>query len=313
MREIEIDTINEILDAAFKNTKAISPIFVGDTGIGKTQMIERYCKDNHIYLKTLILSQLEASETLGIPIKHQIKYDNGSGLYGSYDVLRTAIPEWVFDLKDKSKGTFDGYENGAMLFLDEFLCAQPSVMNSFLNFLTQKKVGDIDLKDVRIVAATNIGMYTFEPDTNILSRFCWFYVVNNKINDYLNDKRIISNYKDENPRDGILFEPRNLKPRCHEWLTYIDDEYLQCFYEGFTNQIYIKVHKDDAINSSIGMYFEFDSKSNSFVISHSNISNMCAVLKAKFPRIKNWAAIFDGFVNINDVKALDDIKKCLIS
>lgn len=177
MREIEINEIGKIIDAAPLD---MNLMFIGDTGIGKTQSIEKYCKERGIYLKTLILSQLEASETLGVPIKGTREF-NGE----TYDVLNTAVPNWVFDLAE--------HEN-AMLFLDEFLCAQPGVMNSFLNFFTQKSVEGISLKHVRIVSATNIGNYTFDPGTNILSRFCFFYAGNNSVNEYLNDKRITNRY-----------------------------------------------------------------------------------------------------------------------
>lgn len=224
MYELEINEIGNIIDKA---PIGMNLMFVGDTGIGKTTVIENYCKERGIFLKTLILSQLEASETLGIPVKSTREY-NGK----TYDVLSTALPNWVFELKEHEK---------AILFLDEFLCAQPSVMNAFLNFLTQKNVNGIDLSHVRVIAATNIGNYTFDPDNNIIARFCWFYTVNTKMNDYINDPRILNNYKDENPRQGVIFNERSLKPRCQEWLASIDTEDLQMFYEGFTNRKYIVV------------------------------------------------------------------------
>ena len=164
MRKIEINQIPEIIDA---QPKEMSVLIIGDTGIGKTQVIKKYAEDNNIYLKTLILSQIEASEALGIPVQSKRVY-NGK----EYSTIETAVPTWVFDLAE--------HEN-AMLYLDEFLCAEPAVMNSFLNFITEKRVGDIDLSHVKIVAATNIGNYTYDPDNNILSRFCMFYAVNTKL------------------------------------------------------------------------------------------------------------------------------------
>lgn len=295
MREIEINEMMEVMDAA---PNAMNLMFVGDTGIGKTQMVERYCKERGIYLKTLILSQLEASETLGIPIKGEREW-NGK----KYDVLNTAIPNWAFDLAE--------HEN-AMLFLDEFLCAQPSVMNAFLNFLTQKRVADIDLSHVKIVAATNVGNYTFDPDTNILSRFCWFYMVNSSVNEYLNDKRVVNHYKDENEREGVIFEIRSLKPRCQELLQGVDDDHFQMFYEGFTNTHYILVHDDPEINDVISGYFQPDPEVlNNYTISDSNLKAMVNVLKTKFNRIRKWDKICDGFMHISSLSKLAEIRNQL--
>lgn len=292
MYEIEVNEIGKIINASSKN---INLMFLGDTGIGKTTVIEKFCEENGIFLKTLILSQLEASETLGIPTQSERVY-NGKKI----QCLTSAVPEWVFDLAE--------HEN-SILFLDEFLCAQPSVQNAFLNFLTQKRVNGIDLRHVRVIAATNVGNYTFDPDKNMIARFCWFYVINTKINEYLRDKRIINNYKDTALKEGVLFEQRALQPRCHEWLTGISDEYLQLFYEGFTNRRYIRVHADNDINDVIAPYFEPVSL-NAFTISDENISSMVSVLVTTFNRIRKWDKIISDFMNI-DVETLNKIKEKL--
>lgn len=303
MYEFEIGQMPEILDAT---PVPMNLMIVSDSGIGKTTQVERYCKERNIYLKTLILSQLEASETLGIPVQSEREW-NGR----RYPCLETAIPTWVFDLAEHQDGVMRDengqYHGGAMLFLDEFLCAQPSVMNAFLNFLTQKNVHGIDLSKVRVVAATNIGNYTFDPDTNMLARFCWFYAVNSSMNEYLNDKRIINHYKDDNERSGVIFEPRELKPRCQEWLMGVDDEHLQIFYEGFTNTRYVRVHKDPEINGVIAPYFE-PLNSRMFKISDESIQAMVAVMTRTFSRFRKWDKVLDGFVNL-DLQTREKINK----
>lgn len=83
-------------------------MFLGDSCIGKTTMVEKYCKDNGYYLKTLILSQLEPAEALGVPTVTD-KFFQGQNMR----VMESSIPSWVFDLAIHEK---------SVLFLDEFLC-----------------------------------------------------------------------------------------------------------------------------------------------------------------------------------------------
>lgn len=240
MRHIDVSEISKILD---NQPTELSVMFIGDTGIGKTQVIKRYAEEHNIYLKTLILSQIEASEALGIPVQSKRIY-NGREV----NTIETAVPSWVFDLAEHPN---------AILYLDEFLCADPSVMNSFLNFITEKSVNGIDLTHVRIVASTNIGNYTYDPDNNILSRFSMIYVENKNYNAYLKKKYgtkvIIDNdYKDEEELDNVLFEKRSLKPRCQEMLYLVSDsEVREIFYEGYTNTLMIPTFHNNAKIQSV--------------------------------------------------------------
>ena len=268
MKTIEVTDIAKYLDVA---PTAMCPMFIGDTGCGKTQTITQYAKDHNLYLKTLILSQLEASETLGIPVQSTREYGGHT-----YHTIDTAIPAWVFDLAEHQ-------DDGAMLYLDEFLCSEPAVMNAFLNFLTERRVGEIDLSRVKIVAATNIGNYTYEPDNNILSRFCMFYVVNTTFQKYLTKKygkanAIYNNYKDEEEKDSIIFERRSLKPRCQEMLMMLKDKtLLGDFYEGYTNTRYMPMfHGNPKINAIITAYVEFDETRQRWYLPDDSINNVAS-------------------------------------
>lgn len=274
MRVIEINEIPKILDAS---PICINTMFIGDTGVGKTTVIEKYAEERGFYLKTLILSQLEASESLGIPIQSEYEY---KGI--KYPCLRTAIPTWVFELAEHPK---------SMLYLDEFFCAEPSVMNSFLNFLSQKKISGINLKHVKVVAASNIGKYTYELDTNMMSRFCMFYTVNKTYSKYIKDNRIVNDYKDENVLEGEIFEQRSLKPRCQEQLSKVKDEYLAMFYEGFTNMTYTNYHPIDNISAIIAPFVNASDPENPY-ITDENLNSLAPILKKRYPRIKNWAVNF---------------------
>ena len=172
-------------------------------------------------------------------------------------------------------------------------------MNAFLNFLTQKVVNGIDLSHVKIIAASNIGNYTFEPDTNILSRFCMFYIINSSFNSYITDKRITNTYKDECTRESVIFEPRSLKPRCQEQLSSITDKYLGMFYEGFTNIKYKYFHSNATVNAIIIPYLDCDEKGE-YTMSANNLICFIVLLKKKFPRIKTWKKICSQFENLSE-------------
>lgn len=295
MKKIKVNEIYSILDAA---PIEMNVMLIGDTGIGKTQIIKKYAEDRGLYLKTLILSQLEASEALGIPVQSKRTY-NGK----EYSTIETAVPTWVFDLAE--------HEN-SMLYLDEFLCAEPSVMNSVLNFLTEKNVNGIDLSHVKVVAATNIGNYTYEPDNNILSRFCMFYVTNDSFTKYLDEKykkiskiRIRNNYKDEEELDGIIFEQRSLKPRCQEMLYMLKDEKMMpFFFEGYTNRAYMPTfHSNSDIQEILGEFVkeheDIDEIGDAkYYLESECYDNLAALLFAKIKDTKKTAEWATKYKNL---------------
>lgn len=300
MKTIELNQIGEILDAAPLD---MSLLFIGDTGIGKTQSIKKYCEERNMKLKVLILSQIEASECLGIPI-HTTKEVNGK----TYNTIETALPGWVFELAEA--------EN-PVLYLDEFLCAEPAVMNSFLNFLSEKEVGGIDLHHVKVIASTNIGNYTFDPDNNILSRFCMFYVENSSFNQYLRSKyglakanMVYNDYKDETDKTNNVFAARSLKPRCQEQLLQVKKpELLAMFYEGFTNQAMTpRFHSIEKITNIVaGIAKKTDS--GIYVIEDSALDTLAGMIYKAYPRLKSYVKVctFNSMLRY-DKSAL--IRKC---
>ena len=305
MRHISVTEMPMIIESA---PTEMSIMFIGDTGIGKTQIIKQYAEDNDIYLKTLILSQIEASEALGIPVQSTREYEGKV-----YSTIETAVPSWVFDLKE---------HKNAMLYLDEFLCSEPAVMNSFLNFITEKKINGIDLSHVKIVASTNIGNYTYDPDNNILSRFCMFYVENKEYNKYLKKKYgkkfvVQNDYKDEEELDSVIFDTRSLKPRCQEMLCLVKDiNLVDMFYEGYTNTPMMPIfHKMGKINDIV-KGFAIKNEEDNWIIPNDDLDTLAgyiykAVSKSTKKDIVDYATTFKN-INYNKSRLknrLDEIFK----
>lgn len=286
MKTIEVENMIKYVENA---PKSMNLLFIGDSGVGKTVIIEKYAKENDIELVTLVLSQLEASETLGVPLKSTHEY---KGVV--YKTMEQAIPMWVFKLREAID---EGKE--AWLFLDEFLNAQPDTQNAFLNFLSSKKVNGIDLSDIRIVAATNIGEYTFEPSHNILSRFCMFEVINTTYKKYLK-----SNIRNDytgiiEDKSSVVFQKRALKPRCEEWLLGIQDKsLLDDYYQGFTNKNYDKPLFDNIKMDGIFRPFVvFDDKIEKYSLPDNHIGSVASMVVELYPRMKKAENIYDDHTN----------------
>ena len=297
MKNIDISNVKKIIDAT---PKEINLMFLGDSGIGKTTVIEEYCKEKGIFLKTLILSQLDASEALGVPTVSPKEFDGKI-----YKVMEEAIPSWVFELS---------MHDNAVLFLDEFLCADPSIMNSFLNLLSQKRVGDIDLSHVKFIAASNIGMYTYDPDFNILTRFCFFYVKNST---YKKDYDFIYQYSDPNDLEGVIFEPRRLVPRCAESLRNVPKEYLSYFYEGFTNSQPVVMDFSNGLKNSkeisllINSFVSYDKELNLYYVDDELLKALCETIYNKYKR--SYIQAIDSITVLNDEQKINAKRMDFIS
>ena len=128
----------ELLEIA-RNT-GINLCLVSSAGTGKSTIVETFAKEKGIHCETLIISNMESTELVGIPYIN--KDETGSGS------LETAKPEWLKNL-EKHGG------NG-ILFIDEVSNARPDVQTPLLTMLTARKAGVYDIpKDVQFVFAMN--------------------------------------------------------------------------------------------------------------------------------------------------------------
>jgi 5-methylcytosine-specific restriction endonuclease McrBC GTP-binding regulatory subunit McrB len=156
-------------------------------------------------------------------------------------------------------------------------------------------------------------MYTFDPDFNILTRFCFFYVVNHS---YKKDFPFVYNYVDPSEKEGLIFDKRRLVPRCAESLRDVPLEYLPAFYQGFTNEDPIMTVissglKDSARISELVYQFceksaEMPGEPETLFVTDELLKPMAETLFKEFGQ-RSYNAV------IKSIKILDDdqTKRCL--
>lgn len=109
----------------------------GPPGIGKTATVETLAQESGAHLETLIGSTLEPSDACGYPVPHKGE-------------LTFSAPPWARRL---AAALAAGKK--AWLFLDELSCASPAVQAALLRVVQSRRVGDLDLRGCRILAAAN--------------------------------------------------------------------------------------------------------------------------------------------------------------
>lgn len=147
--------ITKVLEGVYSNLelrRTIIPLFLGDPGTGKSVTVHQFAKDKGVTLVKYIASQMSPFEVSGVTLpdretKQMVCYD--------FDKLN--------NLKD-----------GDILFVDELLNANPTVLAAFLTVLEDRMtISGKKLPDVMIVAAANPqGMVPLTPQ--IKERFVWY-------------------------------------------------------------------------------------------------------------------------------------------
>lgn len=152
-----MDKIYKVLEGVYNNEslrRTVVPLFIGNTGLGKTVIIEQFAKDKGVNLVELITSQMSPFEISGIAMPNKT---TKKMTYYNFDKLE--------NLKD-----------GDILFFDELLNGNPVVLNACLTILEQRKfISGKSLPNILIVAAANPqGMAPLTPQ--IKERFVWYTV-----------------------------------------------------------------------------------------------------------------------------------------
>ena len=147
--------IKSVLEGIYNNNelrKNIVPLFLSDPGMGKSQIIYQFAEEKKVNIVELITSQMSPFEISGIAFPDK---EAKEMIYYNFDRLE--------NLKD-----------GDILFFDELLNGNPTVLNACLTVLEQRRfISGKPLPNIMIVAASNPqGMAPLTPQ--IKERFVWY-------------------------------------------------------------------------------------------------------------------------------------------
>lgn len=146
MKPTEIFSVLDLTRQIRKNGDIFNPLFVGPPGVGKSQIVQQWAKANSLPFIDLRAAYLEAPDLIGFPSIETV---------GDRKVTAHNIPD------------FWPTEGEGVLLLEEPNRGTTSVMNTFMQLLTDRKVHKYSLPDGWIIVGC-INPESEEHDVNTM-------------------------------------------------------------------------------------------------------------------------------------------------
>jgi len=136
---MNLSKITTAIDIAYKSGDNVH--MIGPHGIGKSEIVTQWGKENGYHVEVLQLPILEVSDLIGMPDIVETKFGK---------VTTWAAPEWVHRIHEVNA-------NGqpAIIFLDELGRASMDIRQASLQMVLEKKVNEHVFEDVVFVVADN--------------------------------------------------------------------------------------------------------------------------------------------------------------
>lgn len=179
MNSEQIKSVLTLAKQIRTNGDIFNPLFVGPPGVGKSQIVQQWCKEQEIPFIDLRAAYLEAPDLIGFP-SIEVKEERSVTVHN--------VPEFL-----PTKGT-------GVLLLEEPNRGTTSIMNTMMQLLTDRKIHKYELpKDWIIVGCINPESTDYEVNTMdpaLKNRF--------QIFDVAYDKKSFVKYMKDNQWDKTL-------------------------------------------------------------------------------------------------------------
>lgn len=144
------------------------PLVIGESGIGKTALIRRYCEEKDLHLINIDANLLKEGEIGGLPM-----VENGRTFYATHHKLAQ-----IEELLNQS-------DRGCLLFIDELNRCDHAVQQELMNLILNREINGYVLNErVEVAAAMNPSSrmeeykhteyQVVEMDPAQENRFVWF-------------------------------------------------------------------------------------------------------------------------------------------
>jgi hypothetical protein len=138
------------------------PLIIGDSGIGKTALIKRICKEKKLHCVTIDANLLKEGEIGGLPTLEEYEVTTNSG---SIKRKRTVYAVHNKLQEIEAKAVKDSEEE-IMLFIDEINRCDHAVQQELMNIILNREINGFILpSNVKVVAAMNPSS-NFNENTN---------------------------------------------------------------------------------------------------------------------------------------------------
>jgi len=126
---------------------SVTPMFVGERGVGKTQVISDFCKENGYFFHPLYLGQMaDSGDVIGL---QEFQRDDKGNAYATKHVMM----KWMYDAIRFCEENPDKY---AVIFLDEFNRASKDILQAMFNFILLGELNGVKVpSNMKPIAAQN--------------------------------------------------------------------------------------------------------------------------------------------------------------
>jgi len=204
---MKITELKKVLPSLFEAN--ITPMLVGSHGVGKTESVAQFAKENkYLFIPINLGTMSDAGDIIGIPERGKFN--------GIEDVTVFLKTDWAAEVLHYSK---TNPNSKVIIFLDEINRARRDMLQAIFSLVLEKRIHTIKFpSNVHIIAAMNPNTedYTVTEmsDNAFLDRFCHIKI-NPTVEEWIDYAK--ENDYDDNLIDFIRVQPDLLSAKMEDF------------------------------------------------------------------------------------------------